>query len=97
MTLIGLRNVGPAARKDLEILGIRTREELAACDADTLYEKLCLVTGVRHDPCVHDVFSAAIHQSKTGEALDWWRFTPSRKLREQNGSFVAVSTRIRKI
>lgn len=93
MSLDGLRHVGPAARKDLKLLGIRTREQLASSDADILYERLCVLTGLRHDPCVHDVFSAAIHQSRTGEALDWWHFTPARKTRQENGCFVTISSK----
>lgn len=82
-----LRNVGKAALGDFSALGIATVGELAPCNADTLYVELCQRTGFRHDPCVHDVFAAAIHQAKTGEALDWWAFTAARKIRQGNGSF----------
>jgi hypothetical protein len=82
-----LRNVGKAALADFSVLGIATVGELAPCDADTLYADLCQRTGFRHDPCVHDVFAAAIHQAKTGEALNWWAFTAARKSRQGNGSF----------
>jgi len=60
---------------------------LAACDADDLYRRLQIATGTRHDPCVWDVFAAAIHQARTGEALNWWAFTPVRKARQQKGDF----------
>jgi hypothetical protein len=30
-------------------------------------------------PCVEDVFAAAIHQARTGEALDWWIFSRQRR------------------
>jgi len=83
-----LRNVGKAMRADLDLLGVRTVGELATRDADTLYLALAAATGSRHDPCVHDTFAAAIHQARTGEALDWWAFTPARKRREQDGTFV---------
>lgn len=59
-------------------------------DADTLYLSLCRLTRIRHDPCVHDVFAAAIHEVKTGEALSWWTFTPTRKAREKAGTFPVV-------
>jgi hypothetical protein len=57
--------------------------QLAASNADDLYASLQSKTGQRHDPCVWDVFAAAIHQARTGEARDWWTFTPERKRRER--------------
>nr|WP_243444214.1 helix-hairpin-helix domain-containing protein [Acetobacter persici] len=40
---------------------------------------------------MHDVFAAAIHQARTGEARNWWSFTPQRKARQQDGSFPVYS------
>jgi hypothetical protein len=77
-----LRNVGKATLGDFRLLGITTVEQLAGQDAGALYRRLCQLTRQRQDPCVHDVFAAAIHQAKTGEALDWWAFTARRKARE---------------
>lgn len=85
-----LRNVGKAALGDFQLLGVASVDQLAAQDADALYQKLCALTHRRHDPCVHDVFAAAIHQARTGEALDWWAFTPTRKARQSLGSFPKV-------
>jgi hypothetical protein len=86
-SLARLRNVGKAALADFEILGISTISQLAAQDADALYVRLCETTRQRHDPCVHDVFTAAIHQAKTGEAVNWWTYTPARKARQAAGIF----------
>lgn len=83
----GLRNVGPAARKDLAVLKIDSLETLAASDPDDLYHRLQVETKTRHDPCVWDVFAAAIHQARTGEARNWWAFTPIRKERQARGDF----------
>ncbi|MBX3530777.1 MAG: hypothetical protein KF849_09235 [Rhizobiaceae bacterium] len=80
-TLSELRNVGKATLADFRSLGIETVADLAMQTADDLYQRLCRQTGHRHDPCVHDVFSATIHQAKTREALDWWNFTAARKAR----------------
>ena len=80
-----LRNVGPATRADFKVLVISTMSQLATQDPDRLYLRLCEETGRRHDPCVHDVFVAAIHQAQTGEAIDWWTYTPARKLRQAAG------------
>ena len=87
MQLSDLRNIGKAMLRDFDLLGITSVAQLAAQDADELYMRICLLTGTRHDPCVHDTYAAAIHQSKTGEALNWWAFTPLRKERQRLGSF----------
>lgn len=90
--LLGLRNIGPAMKRDFDRLGIRSRAQLARADADALYLKLQRITGQRHDPCVWDTFAAAIHQARTGEALPWWQFTRTRKQRTAEGSFPAPVT-----
>jgi hypothetical protein len=86
--LLALRNIGPAMRADLALLGVRNVAHLATLDADRLYLKLQRLTGTRQDPCVWDTFAAAIHQARTGEALPWWHFTRERKRRQSEGSFV---------
>lgn len=83
----GFRNVGPATRSDLAVLRVKSVEQLAQSDPDELYTRLQMTTGVRQDPCVWDVFAAVIHQAKTGEALNWWAFTPERKKRQAQGKF----------
>lgn len=82
-SLADLRNVGRAALGDFALLGITTLAELAASDPDVLFVALERATGQRQDPCVRDVFAATIHQARTGEALDWWHFTPERRVLRQ--------------
>ncbi len=89
-TLGELRNIGKAMLADFELLGISSVAKLAAQDVDELYLRLCHLTGTRQDPCVHDTFAAAIHQAKTGEALNWWAFTPLRKARQEAKTFPLV-------
>lgn len=79
--LRALANVGPATREDLHRLGIDTVAQLAGAEADALYARLCEITETRQDPCVHDVFAAAIHQARTGEATKWWEWSQKRKAR----------------
>jgi hypothetical protein len=79
LRLADLRNVGKAALKDFEVLGIASVPQLAQEEPLDLYHRLCALTNARHDPCVQDVFAAAIHQARTGEALDWWVFSPQRR------------------
>ena len=89
--LADLRNIGKAMLLDFEMLGISSVQHLAKQDPDELYTRLCVTTAVRHDPCVYDTFAAAIHQAKTGEALNWWAFTPLRKERQKAGTFPVIS------
>lgn len=62
--LSDLVSVGPAALKDFQQLGIHNLEELSRQNSRELYERLCRITKTRHDPCVEDVFQAAIEQAK---------------------------------
>jgi hypothetical protein len=82
--LLQLANVGAAVYKDLQLLGIKTVEQLAHKDPDILYAQLQKITGVKQDPCVWDVFAAIIHEAKTGEKLPWWHWTPIRKNRKHS-------------
>ncbi len=87
----GFRNIGSAARADLAVLGIASIEQLAECDPYELYSRLQLETARKHDPCVWDVFAAAIHQARTGEPRAWWTFTRERKLRQANSAPVGAT------
>ena len=66
-----LRNIGKAALIDLALLDIQTVAQLRACEPNDLFSTLQTRTNRRQDPCVWDVFAAAVHQSRTGEAQDW--------------------------
>lgn len=77
--LTDLPNVGPATAEDLKLIGIHTPRQLVGKNPVALYEDLCVKTGVRHDPCVLDVFMA-ITRFMDGEApRAWWDYTPERK------------------
>ena len=71
-----LRSVGPATVRDLAQLGVTSVEALAAYEPDALYDRLCAATGVRHDPCMRDVFAAAVAQARDpdlpAEQRGWW-------------------------
>jgi hypothetical protein len=77
--LADLRNIGKAALGDFKLLGIESVIQLAEREPTELYFELSRLTGSRQDPCVWDVFAAAIHQARTGEARNWWEFTAERK------------------
>jgi hypothetical protein len=75
-----LPNIGKASAADLRLLGIESPQQLTRQDPLKLYQKLCEITQSRHDPCVIDVFMAAIDFMQGGEARPWWAFTERRKL-----------------
>mgnify|MGYP002870006771 CR=1 FL=1 len=81
--LSDLRSVGPAAIQDLKLLGIESVEALKDRDSMDLYERLCKITSARHDPCVIDVFRAAVEQARNpgleARKKDWWYWTKVRK------------------
>ena len=78
-SLLDLPNVGPATAGDLKLLGISKPEQLAGQDAYAMHERLCVLTKVKHDPCVIDVFLSVIHFANGGEPKPWWDFTEERK------------------
>ncbi|MBY0500706.1 MAG: helix-hairpin-helix domain-containing protein [Alphaproteobacteria bacterium] len=85
--LFSLMNVGQATFRDLEILNIQTIEKLSQAHPDELYKRLQQLTGRSHDPCVWDVFSAIIHEARTGEKTPWYKWTAVRKKRQKAGTF----------
>lgn len=82
--LTDLYSVGPATIKDLHLLGISSVRQLKNKRSEKLYRDLCRATKFQHDPCVIDVFRAAIEQAKNPalepEKCRWWYWTQVRKL-----------------
>jgi hypothetical protein len=72
-------NVGPATAADFRRLGIATPADLVGRDPYALYDELCRVTGVRHDPCVLDTFIAAVRYMEGAPKRPWWKYTAERK------------------
>ena len=85
--LLTLMNVGPATCQDFQLLGIHSIAELADACADELYLRLQNLTAQQHDPCVWDMFAAAINEARTGEKRVWWEWTKIRKKRQVEGTF----------
>ena len=75
-------NVGPATAEDLLRLGIARQDDLVGRDAQELYETLCRIDGMRHDPCLLDVFTAVVAYAEGGPPTPWWEFTPARMKRD---------------
>jgi hypothetical protein len=85
-------NVGPAIAADFRQLGIATPAELVGRDPYELYDELCRTTGVRHDPCVLDVFISAVRYMEGAPKRPWWKYTAERK-RELAARAAATSAR----
>ncbi len=75
--------VGPAMLRDFAMLGIRDIDQLARQDPRQMYRKLCRLTGQLQDPCVLDVFCAAVAQARDpklpAEQCRWWYWSRLRK------------------
>ncbi len=74
-----LPNVGPAIAGNLRRIGIAVPDDLVGRDPYDMYDDLCQVTGTRHDPCVLDVFIAAVRFMAGEPATPWWAYTAERK------------------
>lgn len=77
--LTDLPNIAKAGAVDLELLGINEPGDLKGLDPYEMYERLCALTGKRHDPCVIDVFISVTSFINGGEPKPWWNFTAERK------------------
>lgn len=76
---LDLPNVGPATAGDLRQLGYTKPSQLIGQDAYQMYSRLCEITGVRHDPCVIDVFISIVRFVDGEPPRPWWDFTEERK------------------
>ncbi len=72
--------IGKSMAIDLWDLGIRQVSDLAGKNAESMYETLCKLTGLRQDRCVLYVFRCAIYFAETPddkrnpEKLKWWNW-----------------------
>ena len=72
-------NIGPSIAADLRRIGVSSPQDLLGRDPYAMYDDLCRITGVRHDPCLLDVFIAATRFMAGETARPWWKYTPERK------------------
>ena len=77
--LEGIPNVGPSIAANLRLIGVSSPQDLLGKDPYMMYDDLCDTTGVRHDPCVIDVFIAAVRFMAGEPSKPWWKYTPERK------------------
>ena len=80
-----LISIGPAMLRDFEWLGIRSVAQLARQNPQRMYARLNRLSGQRQDPCVLDVFCAAVAQARNpqlaAEKCQWWYWSRKRKAR----------------
>ncbi len=74
-----LPNVGKATAGDFRILGIETPAQLIGRDPYRLFDELCSRTASSHDPCMIDIFIAAVRFMEGAPETPWWKYTPERK------------------
>ena len=79
--LADIPNVGPATIADLRLLGIDAPSQLAGRDPYAMYQRLCEITQIHHDPCVIDVFISVVRFMEGAPPHPWWHYTPERKRR----------------
>jgi Pathogenicity locus len=81
--LADLISIGPAMLRDFALLGICSVAQLARQNPQRLYGRLSRLTGQRQDPCVLDVFCAAVAQARNprlpAEQCQWWYWSKKRK------------------
>jgi hypothetical protein len=63
------------------LLNINAPGDLKAKDPHALYIKLNKKTGKRYDPCILDVFMAAVDFMNGAPPRPWWYYTKERKKR----------------
>jgi hypothetical protein len=74
-----LPNIGRAMAADLRSIDIDHPQKLIGKNPFRLHRELCQRSGLKHDPCVIDVFMSVIHFMEGGEPRPWWSFTEQRK------------------
>lgn len=79
VALTELPHIGKAGAADLRLLGIHEPQQWVGKCPFAMYEQLCALTGMRHDPCVIDVFMSVTRFMAGEEARPWWAYTEQRK------------------
>jgi hypothetical protein len=74
-----LPNIGPSIASNLRRIGVNHPCDLVGQRPEELYRALCQATGVRHDPCLLDVFISAVRFAEGEPARPWWYYTAERK------------------
>lgn len=79
LRLEDIPNVGTSIAKDLRDVGINAPAQLIGRDPYELYRLSNEHRGLRQDPCLADVFIAAVRFMQGEPATPWWHYTAERK------------------
>jgi hypothetical protein len=79
--LRALPNIGPKMARRLRLLGVTQVGDLRGRDPEELFERLCVISGVREDPCVLDTLTAAVDYAGGAPPRPWWYYSRLRKAR----------------
>jgi hypothetical protein len=79
--LTTIPNIGPKIAAKLRRLGVEAPQDLRESDGEELFERLCLMDGQRHDPCLLDTFNAAVDYANGAPARPWWEYSRERLAR----------------
>ena len=90
--LTDLPNIAKAGAGDLRMLGYTQPSQLIGQCPFEMYERLCVLTATRHDPCVIDVFISVTRFMAGDESQPWWRYTAERKRLVQDGRIALVKS-----
>lgn len=78
-----LAGIGKAGLQDFHRLGIISVQQLAACVALELFERLSILDGQPHDICVLDTLRCAVAQARDPhlplDQCNWWWWSRQRK------------------
>lgn len=78
-TFTTIPNIGRAKAGDFTLLGYAKPSDLAGQDPYAMYDRMCELTHTRQDPCVADVFIAAVRFMEGSPPHPWWHYTAERK------------------
>lgn len=78
-TFTSMPNIGRKMAEDFALLGFSRPSELAGQDPYALYDRMCELTRTRQDPCVADVYIAAVRFMEGSPPYPWWHYTDERK------------------
>lgn len=74
--LLIIPGIGKEMKKDLITLGFNKVSDLKDADPQDMYERLCVLTNSRQDPCVLYTFRCAVYYASTNKhnprMLKWW-------------------------
>lgn len=72
-------NIGPKMAEDFHRLGLKKPQDLIGKDPVKLYQRICKIDSLFHDPCVLDCYIASIDYMNGNLPRVWWEYTEERK------------------